>query len=285
MIDPAQLAWLRKPQFLIPIGVVVLMVIVAFAVQPGGSAEGQTTDGTDVNILADGTPTASATATQSAAATPSPTASPAASKTAIASPSAGTTVAANGSPTVTSDIAAARATPSPTPGPDLSRQVNECGTVDESAMNLSVEQSINSISVKATRAATYPIEYFRCIMMATGTQESFSLANAISKAQDGGSTHAVLIDLWVTNAGRDFGQLSMKDATVAAAGQTFAPIATLGGRADVVIASGQGRTVTLVIAVKNTVGDGVGPMTLTLPAPLAGGQPTAGKYSLFLPTK
>lgn len=260
------------------------MLIVAFAVQPGGSAEGQTATATGVSIQA----SATATTTPSATASPPATPTAAASKTASASPTAISTApggAATASTTSTSDVAAARATPSPTPGPDLSRQVNQCGTVDETSMGLSVEQSINGVSVKATRAASYPIEYFRCIMMATGTQESFSLANAVAKAQDGGSTYAVLIDLWVTNAGRDFGQLSMKDATLAAAGQTFAPLATLGGRADVVIASGQGRTVTLVVAVKNTVGATTGPMTLTLPAPLSGGQPTAGKYSLFLPTK
>jgi hypothetical protein len=97
-------------------------------------------------------------------------------------------------------------------------------------------------------------------------------------------THAILIDLWITNAGRDFGQVTLKDAQLAAAGQLFSPLATLGGRADVVVASGQGRNVTLVVAIKNSLGPTTGPVTLTIGSPLFGGQPTAGKYSLFLPT-
>jgi hypothetical protein len=295
LISPAVFAWLRKPQFMIPVAVVVGMIIIAFVIQPSG-AEGQTP------VKAVQTATAAVSDTPTSTATPSATATkPAATISATASasnatPGAKTTASAGASSTVnpntiadpnlTSTVAGVQGSPTATPTAqvDLSHQSNECGSLQESSTALSVEQAINGVSVKATRAATYPIEYFRCILMATGTQESVSLASAVSKAQTAGSTEAVLIDLWVTNAGRDYGQVSMKDAVLAGAGQTFQPLATLGGRADVVIASGQGRTVTLVVAIKNTVGGSTGPLTLTIPAPLFGGTPTAGKYSLFLPT-
>lgn len=184
------------------------------------------------------------------------------------------------------EVAGARATASATATAeqiDMSHQSTQCGSIQESSTALSVEQVINGVSVKATRAAIYPIEYFRCILMATGSQDSFSLAGAVSKAQTAGMTNAILIDLWITNAGQNFAQLNLRDALIAAAGDTFAPIATLGGRAEVVISSGQGRSVTVVVAMKTSLPT-PGPMTLTITAPLFGGQPTAGKYQLFLPT-
>jgi hypothetical protein len=297
LISPAVFAWLRKPQFMIPVAVVVGMIVIAFVIQPSG-AEGQTQAAAVQTATAEPSTTATATATPSAAASKSATstASSSASKTALAGATSQSSTTPNGSATVnpntianpvlTSSVAGVQGSPTATPADaiDLSHQTNQCGSLQEASTALSVEQAINGVSVKATRAASYPIEYFRCILMATGTQESFSLATAVSKAQTAGNTDAVLIDLWVTNAGHEFGQVSMKDAVLAGAGQTFAPIATLGGRADVVISSGQGRTVTLVVAIKNTVGGTTGPLTLTLPAPLFGGTPTAGKYSLFLPT-
>lgn len=280
---------------MIPVAVVVGMIVIAFVVQPSG-AQGQT----PASVLQTATPSATGAASATPSATPSkttsPTAAPNATKTTISNSTATTsTTAASGTattnantianPDLTSTVAGVRSSPTATPTEvDLSHQTNECGSLQESSTALSVEQAINGVSVKATRAATYPIEYFRCILMATGTQESFSLASAVSKAQAAGNTQTVLIDLWVTNAGHDYGQVSMKDAALAGAGQTFAPLATLGGRADIVIATGQGRTVTLVVAIKNAVAGSTGPLTLTLPAPLFGGTPTAGKYSLFLPT-
>ena len=56
------------------------------------------------------------------------------------------------------------------------------------------------------------------------------------------------------------------------------------GRGEVVVSSGEGRSVTLVVTLANAVGGTTGPMTLTVDAPLSGGQQTAGKYQLFLPT-
>ena len=97
-------------------------------------------------------------------------------------------------------------------------------------------------------------------------------------------TTILLVDLWIANSSRQFGQVNLRTAQVAAAGQAFSPIATLGGRSEVVVSSGQGRNVTLVIAVRNTVGATPGPVTLVVEAPLSGGTPVAGKYQLFLPT-
>ncbi len=251
------------------------MVIVAFAVQPGG-AQGQTQP-TDPTLSPEDTTTPTVAATPTAA-QPTQTAAP--TQTVAAS------VTASASGTAESDVAGARSTPSPTAteGVDLSHQQTQCGSLQESSVALSVEQAINGVSVRAQRAAVYPIEYFRCILMATGTTESFSLASAVSKAQTSDMTNIALIDLWVTNTGRDYGQLSMQNASLAAAGQTFTPLATLGGRGDIVVASGTGRSVSLVVAIKNTVGATTGPMTLTLPAPMFGGTQMAGKYQLFLPT-
>ena len=284
LIPPAVVAWLRKPQFLIPIAVVVGMTIIAFGVQPSG-AQGETPS------KARTTPTA-LVAQPSTTPVATPTSQPQQTATQQAQGSAtGTAVVANNLPgqqTATSDVAGVRGTPAATATTtaeaDLSRQSTQCGAIQETAVPLAVEQSINGVSVKATRASTYPIEYFRCILMATGGQEATSLSSAVSKAQSSGMTHAVLVDLWITNAGRDFGQVNLKEAQLAAAGQVFSPLATLGGRAEVVVASGQGRNVTLVVAIKNTVGATTGPVTLTINAPLFGGQPTQGKYSLFLPT-
>jgi len=282
LIPPAVVAWLRKPQFLIPIAVVVGMTVIAFGVQPSG-AEGETP------AKARTTPTA-LVAQPSTTPVATPTAQPQQTATQQARAGATATGAASnngqGQQTATSDVAGVRGTPAATATaePDLSRQSTQCGAIQETAIPLAVEQSINGVSVKATKASTYPIEYFRCILLATGGPEATSLSSAVSKAQSSGMTHAVLVDLWITNAGRDFGQVNLKESQLAAAGQVFSPLATLGGRAEVVVSSGQGRNVTLVVAIKNTVGATTGPVTLTINAPLFGGQPTQGKYSLFLPT-
>ena len=177
----------------------------------------------------------------------------------------------------------ARATPTAA-DPTLARQATECGGIQEAAIDLSIGQTLNGVSIRATKAAVFPIAYFRCILMATGGNEAFSLASSVGKSERDGATHAVLVDLWITNSGKDFGQLNLKTAALAAAGQTFAPLATLGGRAEVVISGGQGRSVTVVFAVKDSVGASIGPVTLVADAPLVGGKKMAGKYQLFLPT-
>jgi len=272
--DPAAKSLLAKlmakPQVLLPLVVVGGMLGIAFGVQPGGSG-----GGTPARASGSIEPTAAVSAT----ATPH-----------AASPTAVSTRTAQGSaagPSTTADVAGVRATAaaSPTPVIDLTRETTQCGSLQETPTTLSVEQSISGISVRATRAAVYPAEYFKCILMATGGQEANALAASVAKAvRDNGATHAVLVDLWLTNAARDFGQVNLRTASLAAAGASFGPLATLGGRSEVVVSSGQGRAVTLVITVKNTVGANTGPMTLTLDGPMASGKQVAGKYQLFLPT-
>lgn len=283
LIPSAAIAWLRKPQFLLPVAVVVGMMVVAFGVQPGGAKSPPAPS-----------QVAPATSPTAAASTPSPSPAAELSPTATQAAASGTaTVAATSDANVAngqtpaSDVAGARSSPAPasTEQADVSYQATQCGALQEVVTPLAIEQRLNGVSVKATRASAYPIDYFRCITLATGGQEAYALAGAVAKAQSAGMTHAVLIDLWITNTGRDFGQVNLRDSTLAAAGQTFAPIGALGGRAEIVVSSGQGRNVTLVAAVKNSVGAGTGPMTLSIAAPLFGGQPTQGKYQLFLPTQ
>jgi len=273
--------WLKKPQFFLPALIVVGMLGLAFGLQPGGGTKVKSAEKAPNALAAMTSPTAIATPTASPTRQPTVSASPASTQGAGANLAAGP--GSTGTPS--SEVAAARSTPGNAPAePDLAHEPTQCGTIQETATDLSVEQVLSGVSVRATRAAVYPVDYFRCILMATGGKDAVSLASAVSKAERTGATHAVLIDLWITNSSRDFGQVNLKTAAVAAAGQTFAPLATLGGRAEVVISGGQGRNVTLVVAVTNKVGESTGPITVSLQAPLAGGKQTAGKYQLFLPT-
>ncbi len=281
----ALLERLKKPQYALPAAIVVGMLAIAIGVQPKGTS-GHAEDISTVALQSAATPTPVVS---------SPTALP---SKAAASPTAATTpqnqqstnqLASNpGSPgTVTSDVAGARSTPaaaSPTVDPALQRQPTQCGQIQESTTAVSVEQSISGVSIKATRVAVYPVEYFRCILMATGGQEAYGLASSVNKAEEAGMTHVVLVDLWVANGSKQFGQVNVRNATLAVAGQSFNPTATLGGRSEVVVSSGQGRNLSLVFAIKNGVGATTGPMTLIVEGPLTGGNPVAGKYQLFLPT-
>jgi len=262
----------KKPQFLIPALVVFGVVVFAFGIQP---SSGKTAASRSPLLAAAPSPTAKPTDQPAISPSPEPAKSPATTGTVPA--------AAN---TTTADVAGVRGTPAPTSTveQDLSHETTQCGTIQESSIAVNVQQALSGVSIAATRAAIYPVDYFRCILMATGGREALSLASSLSKAQQAGATHAVLMDLWITNAGRDFGQVNLKTASLAVAGQTFVPLATLGGRAEVVVSSGQGRNVTLVVGIKNGVGATTGPMTLTVDAPMTGGKQTAGKFQLFLPT-
>jgi len=273
----------RKPQFLLPLVVVAGMLGVAFGVQPGGkTTSAQGAEKSAVDLRPDqGSPVASVTPTAvwTRTATVLPSATAAAS-------SATPAVSATG--TATGEVAGVRATATasatPEEEPDYTRDTTECGALQETAVPLAVEQNLAQVSVRAQRAAVYPLDYFRCILLATGGREAVALAGSIGKAGASGATHAVLVDLWVTNGSRDFAQVNLKTSTLNAAGQTFSPIATLGGRAEVVVASGQGRNVTLVGVLTNKVGGTTGPMTVSIGAPLVGGKDAAGLYQLFLPT-
>ena len=264
---------LLRPKVVVPALLVIVLLGIALSVNPGGKPAG----------AAMRTPTV-APAARTATTTPVPTATRPAQAASSPTPATKLSQSPAAGETVTNDVAGARATPAATTLPDYSRETTQCGASQESVLALSVEQAVSSVSVRATRAAVYPAEYFRCMLMATGGRESVALAASIAKAQDAGATHAVLLDLWITNSGRVLGQINLRSATVAAAGRTFTPLATLGGRSEVVVASGQGRNVTLVVTIQTNVGVSTGPMTLGIDAPISGGQPAAGKYQLFLPT-
>jgi hypothetical protein len=268
---------LRKPQYALPAAIVVAMLGVAFGLQPGSTSTSARDSFTAVPETAE---------PELPSPTPSPAASepPAQASATPATPSPETGAANSATPA--SDVAGARSTPTTaaTLDPALAAQPTQCGELQETAVALSVEQAIAGISVKATRAAIYPIEYFRCILVATGGNEAYSLASSVARAENDGMTTILLVDLWIANSSRQFGQVNLRTAQAAAAGQTFSPIATLGGRSEVVVSSGQGRNVTLVVAVRNTVAVTPGPVTLVVEAPLSGGTPVAGKYQLFLPT-
>lgn len=278
---------LRRPQVLLPVVVVIGMLLFAVALQPGGDDQPTAKQaGVAVATAPAGVPTAAATPSPSAT---RPGSTPAAHAAASSTASTGVAAAdprqlANG--TVTADVAGARATPSAqAEEQDLTQESTQCGVIQESSITVTVEQSISGVGVRATRVAVYPVAYLRCMLMATGGREAVSLASSLGKSErDGGATHAVLLDLWIANAGREFGQVNLKTASIAAAGQSFQPLASLGGRGEVVVSSGEGRTVTLAFTLKSTLGPKTGPMTLTVDAPLLGGKQLAGKYQLFLPT-
>lgn len=270
---------LKKPQYALPAAIVAGMLAIAFGVQPQGASGGQADDfaaapiervSTEIPTLPATSPTAAAT-------------KQAAQSTATAGARGQQTASTN---TATSDVAGARSTPSATVtvDPALQRQPTQCGEIRESTTTVAVEQAISGVSIKATKVTVYPIDYFKCILMATGGQEAYGLATSIQKAEEQGHTHIALIDLWMANASKQFGQLNVRNATVSVAGQTFTPTATLGGRSEVVVSSGQGRNLSLVVAVTNTIGATTGPMTLVVEGPLLGGNQVAGKYHLFLPT-
>lgn len=269
---------LKKPQYALPAAIVVVMLGIAFGLQPGSASTSARDSFTAVPKTAEPelpSPTPSP-------ATPEPTSRPSVTPSATGSAAGGEMAR-----TPASEVAGARSTPdapAATLDPALAAEPTQCGELQETAVSLSVEQAISGVSLKATRAAIYPIDYFRCILVATGGNEAYALASSVARAANEDMTTILLVDLWIANSSRQFGQVNLRTAQVSAAGQSFSPIATLGGRSEVVVSSGQGRNVTLVIAVRNTVGATPGPVTLVVEAPLSGGTPVAGKYQLFLPT-
>lgn len=279
---------LKKPQYALPAAIVAGMLAIAIGIQPNGpSGHAKDISTSVVSPVATATPVVSSPTAEASKAAAQPTAAAAKSPGATVAAAASSANQGTAPGGATSDVAGARSTPaaaSPTVDPALQRQPTQCGQIQESTTAVSVEQSITGVSIKATRVAVYPIEYFRCILMATGGQEAYGLASSVNKANEAGMTHIVLVDLWVANGSRQFGQVNVRNSTLAVAGQSFTPTATLGGRSEVVISSGQGRTLSLVFAIKNGVGATTGPMTLVVEGPLAGGNPVAGKYQLFLPT-
>ncbi len=276
---------LLKPKVLIPALLVILVLGVAMGFTPGSGKPNA--DGALAQNLAT---TASATTPTTA---PSSTASPSQTArsnitpvpanltvNAVSTQNAKTPQDASIAPGHEDQVAGVQSTPTQA----IAYAPTSCGELKETATSISVEQAVNGVSVRATQAAVYPIDYLSCILVATGSKDSLAIAQSLDKASREGATHGVVIDLWVANSNKDFGQVNLKTAMVAAAGQVFSPLATLNGRAEVVVTGGQGRSVSIVVAMTNTITDTTGPMTLQVDAPLIGGKPMPGKYTLFLPT-
>jgi len=267
---------LKKPHYAIPAAIVVLMLGLAIGVQPGQPASGAQ------NIALDpATDLFEPTATAEL-----PTLEPTPQETVAAETPTAVGEGTVAGSTPQNEVAGVQSTPTSvaTVDPAVHTETTQCGSLQETAIALGVEQVMAGISVQATGASVYPIEYFRCILMATGGSEAYTLATTVGDAEQGGSTHVVLVDLWIANSSKQFAQVNLKTATLAAVGQSFAPLAVLGGRAEVVVATGQGRAVTIVVAITNTVTATSGPMTLVVDGPLSNGEQVPGKFQLFLPT-
>jgi hypothetical protein len=259
---------LRQPRYAIPGAIVAGMLVLAFFIQPKPTASGIASDDITPEIAI---ATATIPPTQ---AEPTPTATSEPTLEPSAEPSAEGTL----------EVAGVLSTPTAEPTPAEVVATAQCGERREHTAVIGVSQILSNVSVEASRASVYPIDYLRCILLATGGTQAITLAGALGEAERDGSTHAALIDLWITNGSRDFAQLPLDTATFSAAGQTFAALGTLGGGAETIIASGQGRAVTLVGVLTNTVGTTSGPITVSLEGPRLGGEAVAGKYQLFLPT-
>jgi hypothetical protein len=266
----------------VPAFVLVAVVAVAFGVQPPAPpSSAETWEDDDAGSVT------FATATPETALSPSPTPVFEPSPTAVASAEV---ASARSTPTVASDepatIADPREAATPTEAPDaeLLTVRTQCGEIAEASHAVAVEQTLAGMAVRATGAAVYPVEYFRCILLATGGKEATDLAVAIGKAEREGATHAVLVDLWLMNNGREFAQVDLRNASFAAAGGIFPTLGVLRGKAEVVVAEGQSRGVTLIATVAAGYGATTGPVTVSIDAPMVGGTATQGKYQLFLPT-
>lgn len=298
-----QFPWqaLLQWKIVVPAFVLVAVLAVALGVQPAPppSASG-TFDDEDAGMVTFAT------------ASPEPTLEPAGTVEALPSPTvvaSAEVASARSTPTVASDepatiaeteptpdatvadgepatIAEVEPTTAPTeaPDPELLAVPAQCGEIAEANHVVAVEQTLAGMAVRATNAAVYPVEYFRCILLATGGKEATDLAVAIGKAEREGATHAVLVDLWLMNNGRDFAQVDLRNASFAAAGGNFPTLGVFRGKAEVVVAEGQSRGVTLIATVTAGFGATTGPVTVSIEAPLVGGAATPGKYQLFLPT-
>jgi len=263
-------AALRSPVYLLPGAVVVAVLVLAFAWQPGSSAGGER-----------GVTLAALPAVETPRPSPTPSAVPAGSPTPGGQPTSTPTPAPRAE-TPEAEVAGARATATPAAG-RVFANVADCGALREASYPLSVEQGLQGVAISVRGAAVYPLDYLQCVLAGMDGAQASALAEALAERYRVGDTHAVLLDLWVTNGARTFAQVNLRRAAVAAAGQTFAPTAVVGGRAELVLNSGEGRAVSLLVTVRNTVGETTGPLTLTVEAPLVGGQPVAGRYQLFLP--
>jgi hypothetical protein len=254
-----------KPAYAIPGGVVGAVLLLAVFIQP--SAATTPADELDEPIVI-------ATATPAFTVTTEPTATATADTSTTAEPTVDGT----------SEVAGVQSTPEPTATEMQAVTSAQCGALQEGTFIVGVTQTLSGVSVEATQVSVYPISYLHCLLLATGGHDAVTLASALGDAERAGSTHVALVDIWITNGSRDFAQLTLNTVLFSAAGQNFPALGTLGGGAEAVIASGQGRAVTVVGTVTNTIGSNTGPITLSLEGPWLGGVQVAGKYQLFLPT-
>jgi hypothetical protein len=261
-----------QPKYAIPGIIVGAMLVLAFFIQPKPTASGSAAEPI--------TPEPIATATVIATAIATATIPPIQAEPTATLPVATTDATAEG----TAEVAGVQTTPTIEPTPAQVVTEAQCGERREVTSVVGVSQTLSTVSVEASRASVFPIDYLRCILLATGGKDAVTLAGALGEAEREGSTHVALVDLWVTNGSRDFAQLALSNATFSAAGQTFVAMGTLGGGAEMVVASGQGRAVTLVGILTNAITATTGPITVTLEGPRLGGAPVPGKYQLFLPT-
>ncbi len=263
-------AKLRSPVYVLPGAVVAAVLAAAIAWQPGSPSAG---GGVQVAAVpAAETPPPSATLPASAA-------SPTPRERVAPSP---TPSRAAGEDTPTAEVAGARSTAAPAQ-PRVFANVGDCGALREAVYPVAVEQGLQGVTIAVRSAAVYPLEYLQCVLAGMQGAEAEALAGMLAERYRAGDTHAVLLDLWVTNGARTFAQVNLRRASVAAAGQLFSPSAVIGGRAEAVLNSGEGRSLSMLVTLRNTLGEATGPLTLTVEAPLVGGQPVAGRYQLFIP--
>ena len=287
---PANLAlnW----RYILPAAAIVAVLAIAFAVQPDSypEEEEQLAAAPDAEVEIDPNPDPTPTLP---IATSTPTPEPAAASDPEDSIGAETVQGHDepgGAAEPEGEVAGVQSTPTPEHAqqhqdPELIvQEATECGSMQEQVYPVSVEQSLAGVAVSARAVSVYPIDYLRCILLATGGPQATTLAGALGDAARGGATHAVLVDLWLGNSGPDFAQLNLRQATFHASGGTFGAAAVLNGRGEIVVASGQSRNITLVATVQVAYGSATGPITLSLPAPMTGGAESQGKYQLFLPT-
>lgn len=258
---------LMKPAYALPGGVIAAVLMLAVFIQPSATS-------TPADASTPGT-SGLTTATATEALTPTETAVPTATATTAATSAA------------TNEVAGARSTPEIEPTatePVVVVTTAQCGALQEGTYGVGVMQTLSGVSVEATQVSVYPISYLHCLLLATGGRDAVTLASALGDAERAGSTHVALVDLWVTNGSRDFAQITLESALFSAGGQNFPAMGALSGGAEVVVASGQGRPVTIVGTITNIVGTNTGPITLSLEGPWLGGTQVPGKYQLFLPT-
>ncbi len=265
----------RSPSYLLPAAALAAVLLGVIVVQPSGEGSAGDRVASAAAVLASTT----------AQAVESPTPAPAESPTRVSTPTpvvaeehAG--VAAAVSPSA--EVAGARATPTPEAA-RVFRGGASCGSLKEASFAPAVEGSVAGVGVSVRAVSVYPLDYLVCMLQAAGGSAALALADALAERAAAGDTVAVVVELWVTNANRGLAQLNFAAAQLAGNGTSGNVVAVVGGRAEAVLGSGEGRLVTLVATLRPLVEERTGPLTLIVDPPIVGGAPTSGRYQLFLP--